>query len=193
VFDLAGGAKRASRTRRPTTAQRVQLSMQRILDTMAGVPAWIRNHRLDFLAANRLGYALHSEMFTDAARPANTARFVFLNGRSREFFIDWERVAGDIVATLRAEAGRNPYDRGLSDLVGELSTRSEAFRTRSAAHNVRRHRTGLKLQLDRIDAQPNRQIIHTALHGKCAGGGIGSANRVLGRRSALRDGQFRDG
>ena len=41
-------------------------------------------------------------------------------------------------------AGRDPYDRGLSDLVGELSTQSEAFRTRWAAHNVRIHQTGVK-------------------------------------------------
>jgi MmyB-like transcription regulator ligand binding domain len=72
------------------------------------------------------------------------ARFVFLSSRAREFFVDWEGAANDIVANLRTEAGRNPYDRGLQDLVGELSTRSEAFRTRWAAHNVRQHQTGRK-------------------------------------------------
>jgi hypothetical protein len=77
-------------------------------------------------------------------RPANTARFMFLDRRADKFFVDWESVANDTVAILRAEAGRNPYDRGLSDLVGELSTRSEEFRTRWAAHNVRFHRTGVK-------------------------------------------------
>jgi hypothetical protein len=63
---------------------------------------------------------------------------------AREFFVDWEGAANDLVANLRTEAGRNPYDRGLQDLVGELSTRSEAFRTRWAAHNVRQHQTGRK-------------------------------------------------
>ena len=77
-------------------------------------------------------------------RPANSARFLFLNPRSTEFYVDWEKVASDVVAVLRAEAGRNPYDRGLTDLIGELSTRSETFRTRWAAHNVRFHRTGSK-------------------------------------------------
>ncbi|HKN89117.1 MAG TPA: transcriptional regulator, partial [Acidimicrobiia bacterium] len=71
-------------------------------------------------------------------------RFLFLNPRSTEFYVDWEKVASDVVAVLRAEAGRNPYDRGLTDLIGELSTRSETFRTRWAAHNVRFHRTGSK-------------------------------------------------
>jgi hypothetical protein len=69
---------------------------------------------------------------------------VFLDPRSADFYIDWERAASDIVAILRAEAGRNPYDRALSDLIGELATRSEEFRTRWAAHNVRFHRTGTK-------------------------------------------------
>jgi hypothetical protein len=57
---------------------------------------------------------------------------------------DWERGADDAVALLRAEAGRDPYDRELTDLVGELSTRSEEFRTRWADHNVRLHKTGTK-------------------------------------------------
>ena len=74
----------------------------------------------------------------------NTARFAFLNPLAAEFFPDWDRIAIDAVAILRAAAGRNPYDRSLSDLIGELSTRSEAFRTRWAAHDVRLHRTGVK-------------------------------------------------
>jgi len=107
-------------------------------------PAWVRNARHDLVAANRLGYALYSELLTDPVRPPNNARFVFLNPRSKEFFVDWERAADDIVAMLRAEAGRNPYDKALTDLIGELSTRSETFRARWAAHDVRFHRTGRK-------------------------------------------------
>ena len=83
-------------------------------------------------------------MFTETVRPANNARFVFLNPRATDFYIDWDSVADDSVAILRAAAGQNPYDRALTDLIGELSTRSEEFRTRWAAHNVRFHRTGFK-------------------------------------------------
>jgi MmyB-like transcription regulator ligand binding domain len=104
----------------------------------------VQNGRLDILHANQLGYALFSEMFRDPARPANAARFVFLDPRATEFFIDWQSIAHDIVAVLRAEAGRDPYDRRLSDLVGALSTRSDEFRVRWAAHDVRFHRTGVK-------------------------------------------------
>ena len=78
------------------------------------------------------------------AQPTNTARYVFLDNRSKSFYRDWDGVATDVVAILRAEAGRDPYDRELSDLVGELSTRSELFRTLWAAHNVRTHDTGMK-------------------------------------------------
>lgn len=144
LFDLARSANATSRARRRAAPQRVRPGLQRLLDSMTDAPAWIRNWRLDFLAANRLGYALHSELFADPVRPVNSARFVFLNPRSHEFFPDWERSANDIVAMLRSEAGRNQYDKGLSDLVGELSTRSELFRTLWAAHNVRLHRRGLK-------------------------------------------------
>jgi transcriptional regulator with XRE-family HTH domain len=144
LFDLARAANTTQGTRRRPAPQRVRPGVQRILDAMTGAPAWVRNGRMDFLAGNRLGYALYSEMFTDPVRPANNARFVFLNPRSTEFFVDWERAANDIVAILRAEAGRNPYDRALTDLIGELSTRGETFRTRWAAHDVRFHRTGRK-------------------------------------------------
>jgi hypothetical protein len=77
-------------------------------------------------------------------RPANNARFVFLNPRSRDFYVDWEQGANDLVAILRGTAGRNPDDRGLMELIGELSTQSEIFRKKWANHNVRFHRTGVK-------------------------------------------------
>jgi transcriptional regulator with XRE-family HTH domain len=138
---------RTTNTRRPArrpTRQRVRPSVQRILDSMTGTAAFVQNGRLDILYANQLGYALFSEIFRDPVRPANAARFFFLDPRATEFYIDWQSIAHDIVALLRAEAGRDPYDRGFSDLIGELSTRSEEFRVRWAAHDVRFHRTGVK-------------------------------------------------
>jgi len=143
LFDLARAANAAPSARGRTASPRVRPSVQRILDVVAA-PAWVRNARHDLLAANRLGYALYSELLTDPVSPPNNARYVFLNPRSQEFFVDWGRADDDIVAMLRSEAGRNPYDKALSDLIGELSTRSETFRQRWAAHNVRFHRTGRK-------------------------------------------------
>jgi transcriptional regulator with XRE-family HTH domain len=144
LFDLARAANDSPTRRRQPTNQRVRPSVQRLLDAMVDAPAWVRNNRHDFLAGNRLAYALFTEMFTEPVRPVNSARFLFLNDRSRAFYPEWERTASDIVAVLRSEAGINPYDKNLSDLIGELSTRSEIFRTKWAAHNVRFHRTGIK-------------------------------------------------
>jgi transcriptional regulator with XRE-family HTH domain len=144
LFDLVRTANAAGVTRRRTPQARVRPSVQRILDAMTDVPAFVLNARLDVLAANRLGDAFYSDLFADPVRPVNSARFVFLNPSATEFFLDWSTIANDTVGILRAEAGRDAYDRRLSDLIGELSTRSDEFRVRWAAHDVRLHRTGAK-------------------------------------------------
>ena len=145
LADLARTAGPAARTRRrKPPAQQIRPSVARLLDGMTGVPALVNNARLDVVAANPLAEALFAPVFADPARPVNHARFNFLNPRARDFWLDWERTADDSVAMLRTEAGRDPYDKALTDLIGELCTRSDDFRTRWAAHDVRQHRTGLK-------------------------------------------------
>jgi len=144
LFDLVRTASPSQRPRRRPAQERVRPSVQQILDSMTEIPAYVRSERLDILAANKLGEALYSEVLSDPIRPANTARFCFLNARAPEFFVDWDTIANDAVAILRAAAGRDPHDRRLSDLIGELSTRSEDFRVRWAAHDVKFHRTGVK-------------------------------------------------
>jgi transcriptional regulator with XRE-family HTH domain len=143
LIDLVRAANTSKPTRRPAQ-QRVRPSVQRILDSMTGMPALVQNGRLDMLYANDLGRALFSGLFSDASRPVNSARYIFLDRGATDFYIDWESVANDIVALLRAEAGRDPYDRALTDLIGELSTRSDEFRVRWGAHHVRFHRSGVK-------------------------------------------------
>jgi transcriptional regulator with XRE-family HTH domain len=143
--DLLRTAGTTRQPRRRPAAQQVRTTVQRVLDSMVASPAFVLNGRLDVLAANALGRALFSPMYADPISPPNTARFVFLDPQATAFFRAWDNVANDTVAVLRAEAGRHPYDRRLSDLIGELSTRSEDFRTRWAAHNVRIHSTGVKL------------------------------------------------
>ena len=137
---------RSATTRRPArrtpSRQRVRPTVQRILDAMP-MPAYLRNGRFDILAANDLGRALYGPLYEQSPTP-NSARFTFLDPAASEFFVNWEKVSDDCVAFLRAEAGRDPYDKQLSDLIGELSTRSERFRQRWAAHDVRYHRTGVK-------------------------------------------------
>jgi len=144
LFDLARAASASACPRRRPPAQRVRPAVQRILDAMTATPALLRNGRFDLLAGNALGRALYAQAFENAVRTPNTARFLFLDPRSREFFVDWDRSAEDAVAILRSEAGRYPHEPALSDLVGELSTRSDTFRKLWAAHDVRYHRTGVK-------------------------------------------------
>ncbi|WP_211881237.1 helix-turn-helix transcriptional regulator [Pseudarthrobacter albicanus] len=144
LFDLARAAQPGPARRRAARPPELRPSLQRFLDAVTGAPTWVRNERMDFIAANPLGRALYAPLLADPVRPANSARFMFLNPEARTYFPDWDRGADDIVAVLRGYAGRKPHDRSLSDLIGELATRSDEFRTRWAAHNVRFHRTGIK-------------------------------------------------
>lgn len=144
LFDLVRATNTSSRpARRRPGQERVRPTVQRILDSITA-PAYVRNGRLDLLAANALGLALYAPVFDDPTGTPNTARFIFLNPRAGDFFHDWDTIANDAVAILRAEAGRDRDDKRLSDLIGELSTRSNDFRVRWAAHNVKFHRTGAK-------------------------------------------------
>jgi MmyB-like transcription regulator ligand binding domain len=144
-FDLARAASTipTAKRSRPTTAKTVRPAVQRILDELSS-PATVGNARGDFVAANPLGRALYAPMIDGPLQPANGARFTFLDPAAQEFFVDWEQTAKDIVAGLRLEAARVPHDRALTDLIGELVTRSDTFRTWWAAQNVRYHQAGIK-------------------------------------------------
>jgi transcriptional regulator with XRE-family HTH domain len=143
LFDLARAANPALPKRPRPVKLSIRPVVQRTLDQISA-PATVRNTRLDYVGANSLGRALYAPVFDSREQPASSARFTFLDPAATDFYPEWDLVASELVAHLRSEAGRNPYDRQLSDLVGELSTRSDEFRVRWAAHNVRFHRTGTK-------------------------------------------------
>jgi transcriptional regulator with XRE-family HTH domain len=144
LFDLARAVQPlAPRSRRRAHKQRIRPSVQHVLDAITGAAAILLNDRHDILAANGLSRALFLELFDGQERP-NFARFVFLDPRAHDFYPDWERVAREVVAALRSTAGRKPDDRALSDLVGELSTRSDDFRREWGRHDVRFHNSGIK-------------------------------------------------
>lgn len=147
LHDLVRTANRGARPQRRNGRARplqVRPGVQQLIDTMDNVPVIVQNGRLDAIATNALARALFSPMYDDQQAPANLARYVFLGSHSEQFFRDWDDTAQQTVALLRTEAGRAPYDRALSDLVGELSTRCDAFRTLWASHDVRVHQTGKK-------------------------------------------------
>ena len=128
--------------RRPRPPPR--LSLQWALEAITDGVAFVRDPRQNLLATNTLGRAFYSPVIGDGGRTPNLARFQFLDPASRDFYPDWELFAEMCVGIMRAEAGRDPHDRGLQDLVGELSTRSEVFRRLWADHNVRSHGAGTK-------------------------------------------------
>jgi len=143
LYRLVQSAGTRRPPRRTPARKRVRPTIQRMLDLMP-MPAYVRNGRFDIVAANDLGRALYSPLYDVHGDRPNSARFLFLTSCAAEFFLDFEKVQDDCVAFLRAEAGRDPYDKDLTELIGELSTRSESFRQRWAAHDVRYHRTGAK-------------------------------------------------
>ncbi|MEU6428564.1 helix-turn-helix transcriptional regulator [Microbispora sp. NPDC046973] len=145
LAQAADGSDALARPRQRATRQWApHRSLQWTLDAITAGPAFVRNGRMDLLAANRLARALYCDFYTTGQRPPNLARYTFLDPASRRFYPDWDLAADITVAILRTEAGRDPHDKELHDLVGELSTRSDAFRVRWGAHNVRHHGTGVK-------------------------------------------------
>ncbi|MGV9592097.1 helix-turn-helix transcriptional regulator [Streptomyces tendae] len=146
LHDLAAAQRQRPARRTPRRAKdAVPASLKRVLESMTGSPAFIRNGRLDILAVNDLGRALYAPLFTATApTPVNIARFQFLDPAGRGFFPDWNASVNTTVSLLRTEAGRAPGDTGLTGLIGELVTRSDEFRAAWAKHDVRLHRTGRK-------------------------------------------------
>jgi transcriptional regulator with XRE-family HTH domain len=180
LYSLARESSAGSSPRRKATKPTIRPAIQQVLDAIADAPAWVRNGRHDILAMNDLARALYAPVLADPRRPANTTRFVYLHpDEARELFVDYDQIARDAAAMLRLEAGRNPHDKALIELVGELSTRSELFRQRWASQDVRYHRSGRKrlrhpvvgdLDLDfeamELPSEPGLQLnIYTAADG----------------------------
>jgi transcriptional regulator with XRE-family HTH domain len=148
LFDLAraaDGIPASGRPRKRSTTQAVaRLSLQWALEAITEGVAFVRDPYQNLLATNALGRAFYSPVIGDGGRTPNLARFQFLDPASRDFYPDWELFSEMCVGIMRAEAGRDPHDRTMQDLVGELSTRSETFRALWGAHNVRTHGSGTK-------------------------------------------------
>ena len=144
LFDLFATTRRPSgRSSRRVRQLTVRPTLQRVLDGL-DMPAFVESPRLDILAANHLGRALYTWPGENTRVPFNVARYLFLDPRAAEFYPDWETMARNQVALLRTETGRDPSHPELINLVGELSTHSDRFRTLWAAHDVRKYREGPK-------------------------------------------------
>jgi len=142
LFDLAGTADTwRPRGDRPAR-EAVRPSVQEVLDSITSAAAFVRNGRLDILAANPLARALYAPVLDGPVQPANLARFIFLDGRDSGFYADRDGITHAAVGSLRAETGRNPTDQVLADLIGELYAGSEEFRGMWTSHDVHFYRFG---------------------------------------------------
>lgn len=146
LFDLAHAASPAARPpkRRNPRQWAPHPGLQWALDAVTAGPAFVRNGRMDLLAVNPLARAFYAELYEAPGRPPNLVRHMFLDDRAYDFYPDWDTFADVTVAILRTEGARDPHNKDLHDLVGELSTRSDEFRRRWGAHNVRHHGSGFK-------------------------------------------------
>lgn len=148
LFELsqaADGSSALARPRRRKQSWTAPPSLQWVLDAITEGPAIVRNGRMDLLAYNHLGAGMHAEMIERAGgKVPNFARYTFLDEDSQRFYRDWPIAADTAVSILRTEAGRDPRDPLMHELVGELSTRSEEFRRRWNQHDVRLHGAGTK-------------------------------------------------
>ncbi|WP_077090309.1 helix-turn-helix domain-containing protein [Mycobacterium rhizamassiliense] len=145
LFDLVRATTRAGRTRAPRrTARTIPEGVQALLDSMVTAPAIVLTGPFDIVATNALGRALYAPVFARAKGIPNVARFMFFDTAADQFFPDWAKEADDVVSLLHAEAARAPDSAAITRLVGELERRSEQFRARWAAHNVKAHRHGIK-------------------------------------------------
>ncbi|MET8983499.1 helix-turn-helix transcriptional regulator [Streptomyces sp. NPDC004539] len=122
----------------------VRSTLRQLLDSMDGVPAYIIGRRSEILTWNRMASALFGDWSQLPPAERNFARLVFLHPEFRDLYLEWDQKAGDVVATLRWEAGCHPDDPRLSALVGELSVKSEEFRRLWAIHDVKEKSFGVK-------------------------------------------------
>jgi transcriptional regulator with XRE-family HTH domain len=150
LLDLAraaDGIPTSGRRRRPAPSSApsaLRPALQWVLDSQTEGVAFVRDQHQNLLGINALGRAFYSPVIGEGGRVPNLARFQFLDPAAKDFYPDWERFAEMCVGSMRVEAGRDPHDTVLQDLVGELSTCSEAFRRLWGAHDVRTHGSGTK-------------------------------------------------
>ncbi len=111
----------------------------RLMEAWPHTPAVVLGRYLDVLAANPLAAAVNS----CSVPGVNQVRMVFLDPEARDLYGDWPTIAADTVASLRATAGADLDDPRLTELVGELSLKSEEFRQLWARHDVRVNTAGV--------------------------------------------------
>lgn len=123
-------------------AAAVRPSVRTILDRLEPTPALVLNNLADVLAWTA-GYIPIGEGVGILDDPApNLLRYTFLDPRARRTYPEWDHVADEQVANLRALM--RPGIAEDDALVDQLAEAGEPFVRRWAAHQVGAKRTGVK-------------------------------------------------
>jgi transcriptional regulator with XRE-family HTH domain len=125
-------------------SREVRPELRGMLALMDRVPALVVNDGFDVLAANAVAVHLFVDVATAAPEQPNLARYLFLDPRAREFYLDWAEVAAATVGQLRLATGRHPGDHELAALVAELAAGDGSFRALWAARDVEQRSSGTK-------------------------------------------------
>lgn len=137
LFALVGTPSRSSAKSPVSVPQRVRPSIRTMLSAFARTPALVMGRGMQLLAMNELARAILFDMDAVPVRDRNLAKWIFLAPEARDRFADWDDIASEAAAVLRAEAGVNPDDPVLNELIGELSVKSPEFRCMWSEHKVR--------------------------------------------------------
>ncbi|WP_369223757.1 helix-turn-helix transcriptional regulator [Streptomyces sp. R39] len=141
AYLLEIAALRTPRRRRPRKPEKVGDGIRTLIDSWPLTPAYVHGTYLDVLAANSLAIALSP--FNAPGHNAILA--AFLEPEMRELHQDWEDMTARLVPYLRSVVGADIEDPRLVEIVGELSVRSERFRTLWARQDVKHKTTGISL------------------------------------------------
>jgi len=109
LHDLARSGDTTPRPqRRPRPSPAPRPAVLALLAGLTTVPAYVRNARMDVLAANPLCQALYDGVLDDRSLPLNLGRYLFLEPHSRGFFLDWDSVADDMAGACGSRPAAAP-------------------------------------------------------------------------------------
>jgi transcriptional regulator with XRE-family HTH domain len=140
LYALANRAAGRS-TRLPSGSSVVRPGIRQLLETVRPYPAYVLSRTSDILAVNPEGLALFHGMAEWPPERRNTIRYTYLHPAARDLFADWEGVAAQSAAHLRALDADYPGDPALRALIAELRAGSPEFARLWQQHEVR-HRRG---------------------------------------------------
>ncbi|WP_017588967.1 helix-turn-helix transcriptional regulator [Nocardiopsis ganjiahuensis] len=111
----------------PGLSRDVPAGVLHLLDRLGDTPAVVLDAKFDVLAWNAMAAALFTDFSALPARERNLLRWHLSDGASVTDPGDADRIVREMVADLRAAAGRHTDDPGLPALVAELAEQSERF------------------------------------------------------------------